>query len=183
MWVIDYDSFEVNLVYSSLYIVLLGIVLSSLKLNIYVYIQADDCGILIRSSRSDTKLFGLKISMLDRLKRALKPNRSKPRISLSQKISLFKFLFHNFKDTSFSTCGMPSKNAFARYRDEQHMTAIFFMTGAKYACNLGQKRSKYAYNDDNNWDLIWMQSKFQRGLNMLAISNSKWTTYACNPFR
>ena len=90
-----------NLVYSSLYIVLLGIVLSSLKLNIYVYIQADDCGILIRSSRSDTKLFGLKISMLDRLKRALKPNRSKPRISLSQKISLFKFLFHNFEDTSF----------------------------------------------------------------------------------
>ena len=41
---------------SSLCIVLLGIVLSSLKLNIYVYIQADDCalvGILIRSSRSD----------------------------------------------------------------------------------------------------------------------------------
>ena len=45
-----------NLVYfcfSSLYNVLLGIVLSSLKLNIYVYIQSDDCGILIRSSRSD----------------------------------------------------------------------------------------------------------------------------------
>ena len=49
------------------------------------------------------------------------------------------------------------------------MAATNFMTGTKYACN-----------DNNKGDLIRMQSQFQRDLNMLAISNPKWTIYACN---
>ena len=52
------------------------------------------------------------------------------------------------------------------------MVATIFMMATKYACN-----------DNNNWDLIWMQSRFQRRLNMLAISNSYRTIYGCNLFR
>ena len=32
-------------------------------------------------------------------------------------------------------------------------------------------------------NLIWMQSQFRRGLNMLAISNPQSTIYACNRFQ
>ena len=49
------------------------------------------------------------------------------------------------------------------------MVAIIFMMGTKHDCNDGHER-----------DLIWMQSQFQSGLNILAISNPKWTKYACN---
>ena len=52
------------------------------------------------------------------------------------------------------------------------MVATILMMAAKYACN-----------DNNNWDLIWMQSQFRRRLNKLAISNPKWTLYACNIFQ
>ena len=54
------------------------------------------------------------------------------------------------------------------------MVAIIFKTRTNYACNV-----------DNKGDLIhvWMQSQFQRGLNMLAISNPKRTIYACNLFQ
>ena len=46
-----------------------------------------------------------------------------------------------------------------------------------------QKGTKYACNDNNNGDLIWMQSQFQRGLNMPAILNQQRTIYACNQFQ
>ena len=58
------------------------------------------------------------------------------------------------------------------YRDGPHMVAKIFMIGIKYACN-----------KNINENLIWMQSQFQRTLNMLAISNSKRTLYACNLFQ
>ena len=45
------------------------------------------------------------------------------------------------------------------------MVAIIIMTGTK---------------NDNNGDLICLQSRLERGLNILAISNSKRTKYACN---
>ena len=46
------------------------------------------------------------------------------------------------------------------YYKRPNMLAFFF-----------KKRTKYACNDNINEDLIWMQSQFRRGLNMLAISN------------
>ena len=52
------------------------------------------------------------------------------------------------------------------------MVAITYMTGTKYACNLGHKR-----------DLISLQACLQWGPNMLAISNPKRTVYACNLFQ
>ena len=45
------------------------------------------------------------------------------------------------------------------YRGGPHMVAIVIMTGTKYACN-----------HDNNEDLICLQSRLERGLNMLAIT-------------
>ena len=49
------------------------------------------------------------------------------------------------------------------------MTAPFLLTRIKYACN-----------ESIDWDLIWMQYQFQRGLNMIAISDRQRTMYACN---
>ena len=63
-------------------------------------------------------------------------------------------------------------NIAALYRDGSHMVAIIFMTGTKYACN-----------ERNYWDQICMQSRLERGLNMLAISNLNRTIYACNLFQ
>ena len=54
--------------------------------------------------------------------------------------------------------------------------------GTSNACNLGQEWTKYACYVDNEADLIWMQSQFRRGLNMLTISNQKRTIYTCNIF-
>ena len=63
--------------------------------------------------------------------------------------------------------------------DHIWMVAIIFMMGTKYACNLSHK---WDYNPDKNGDVICFQSEFQKGLNMLAISNVKRTIYACNSF-
>ena len=52
------------------------------------------------------------------------------------------------------------------------MVAIIIMTGTKYACN-----------HDNNGDLICLQSRLERGLNMLAISNLNRTINVCNLFQ
>ena len=58
------------------------------------------------------------------------------------------------------------------------MLAILVKKAAKYACNV-----------DHKGGLIWMQSQFRRGLNMIAIRNPtraiyaiffKGTKYACN---
>ena len=57
------------------------------------------------------------------------------------------------------------------YRGGPHMVEIIFTTGTKYAI-LVQQGTKYACNDNNNGDLIWMQSQFQREVDMLAISNA-----------
>ena len=48
---------------------------------------------------------------------------------------------------------------------------------------LVKKVTKYDCNDDHNGDLIWLQSKFQKGLNMIAIQVFKRTIYDCNPFQ
>ena len=69
------------------------------------------------------------------------------------------------------------------------MVAINFMTGNKYDCNRsndwdliclqsGSKKALYACIVDEKGDLIWMQSQFQRRLNVRAISNPKRTIYA-----
>ena len=40
---------------------------------------------------------------------------------------------------------------------------MIFMTWTEYACNLGQKRTKYACNDSNNEHVKWMKFQFSRG--------------------
>ena len=52
------------------------------------------------------------------------------------------------------------------------MVAITIMTGTKDACN-----------HDNNGDLICLQSRLERGLNMHAISSLNRTIYAWNLFQ
>ena len=52
------------------------------------------------------------------------------------------------------------------------MLAILLTKGTSYACN-----------DNIKGNLIWMQSQFQRELNILAISNPKRTIYTCNIFQ
>ena len=44
------------------------------------------------------------------------------------------------------------------YRARLNMVAIIFM-----------KRTKYACNESDDWDLIYLQSWSKKGLNMLAI--------------
>ena len=53
-----------------------------------------------------------------------------------------------------------------KYGDGPHIIAIIFMTWTEYACNLGQKRTKYACNDNNNEHLKWMQYQFPRWLRL-----------------
>ena len=52
------------------------------------------------------------------------------------------------------------------------MFAIIIMTETKYACN-----------HDRNGNLICLQSRLEKGLNMLAISNLNRTLNACNFFQ
>ena len=52
------------------------------------------------------------------------------------------------------------------------MLAIVVQTGTKYACN-----------ENNNGDIIWIRSQFQRRQSMLAISSTKRTIYNCNPIQ
>ena len=46
---------------------------------------------------------------------------------------------------------------------------------------LVKKVTKYDCNDDHNGDLIWLQSKFQKGLHMIEIPVFKRTIYASMP--
>ena len=52
------------------------------------------------------------------------------------------------------------------------MIAIIFITG-----------TKYDRNDDYSRDVIWMQSQFRMGLNMIAVSISNRSIYNCNLYQ
>ena len=45
------------------------------------------------------------------------------------------------------------------------------------------KGTKYDRNDDYSGDVIWMQSQFHLGLNMIAMSDPNRSKYDCNPFQ